>query len=178
MERKVSNITADLLTQQAESPLKITTAVEGILELTARSGKKYSALEYVDENGELKRVTIWDKKLLEGLEKGTPIELLLEKNTKGFWNLAGMSRLEAVGEKPETFTKEPPITPVGAVDAPKSVDMLHDLLPSIPPEKAMMGAVSLVTTFKDVLKPQNQGEIMDQVTTFYTALLHINERKT
>jgi hypothetical protein len=59
--------------------LSLTTAVEAIVEKTAKNGRTYQAIEYVDPNGELKNVAVWDKKLLTDVEKGHVVELTLAR---------------------------------------------------------------------------------------------------
>ena len=87
-----------------------TTAVEAIVEVTARTGRKYKTLEFIDPEGEIRRASVWIPGLIEGLVVGEPIEIHLEK--KGaFWNLGNLIRLKD--------SPKPPIAPEATTTTPE-----------------------------------------------------------
>jgi hypothetical protein len=87
MKEKRSNIAAELLMQQTpETQLNLTAVVEAIREQTSRTGKKYHVLEFVDLSGNLRKVSVWDKKIIAALSPGQVIDLTRVKNDN-WWNL-------------------------------------------------------------------------------------------
>jgi hypothetical protein len=152
----------------------LTTAVEAVVEKTAKNGRKYQAIEYVDQNGELKNVPVWDKKLLTDLEKGQAVELTLER--KGaYWNLTGLTRLDAAAAKPDTFVPpEPVLLATPTITPPTLREALSPHDRGMVSANALTNAVTVVTTFKDVLQPQSRPEIMDAIVGFYHSFLELH----
>jgi hypothetical protein len=163
--------------QPPPTTVAITTAIEAVVERTAQNGRKYQAIEYVDPDGELKSVAVWDKKLLVGLEKGQVVELNLARKGS-FWNLTGLTRLATAADAKSDVVAPPEsasIPPPAAVLRPPTLrESLSSRDWGIASANSLTNAVNVVTAFKDVLAPADRDAVMASVVGFYHAFLELH----
>lgn len=184
MKERVPNVNADLLLQRTpEDQLSLTAVVEAVREKATQAGKKYHVLEFVDPEGQIKRVSVWDKKVAVGLQHGDVIDLTLTKNDKGFWNLSALSKVESTPTSSASSEPTPPPlkdSPVTAKTADKTApEPKTDSLITFEQRarfsvNALASATSIVVAYRDVLGVTTRDELMSNIVHFYDALMHIH----
>src|ERR1035437_7269670 len=118
MERRRNtppNVTEQLLYQERQAPeeteRRVTAIIETITDKQKGNGQKYKVVEFVNGEGEIQRLNVFEPHLIEGLEPGMAIELALKKSRSGWCNLDSVIRPDQPKDELDAFfdaNPEPP----------------------------------------------------------------------